>query len=90
AMATGLPVVSTRVGGVPELVQHGETGLLVDSGNPRQLADSLSELLKARDRRLAMGSRARTWAVEHHSLKNLVKRTEEVFLEAVKEAQERR
>ena len=36
AMAAGLPVVSTRVAGVPEIIEAGETGLLVDPGNPRQ------------------------------------------------------
>jgi glycosyltransferase involved in cell wall biosynthesis len=90
AMATGLPVVSTRVGGIPELVQHGETGLLVDPNNPEQLADSLAELLRNETRREAMGSKARTWAVAHYSLKNLVRRTEQVFLEAVREAEKRR
>src|SRR5206468_11016146 len=38
AMATGLPVVATRVGGVPEIVAHGRTGLLVEAGRPDELA----------------------------------------------------
>ena len=46
AMASGLPVVSTRVSGVPELVEDGETGLLAASGDAQDLAQCLERLLK--------------------------------------------
>lgn len=42
AMATGLPVVATRVGGIPEVVQQGRTGMLVPSGDAQALADALA------------------------------------------------
>jgi glycosyltransferase involved in cell wall biosynthesis len=45
AMAAALPVVTTRVGGNPELVVDGETGVLVEQANPRQLADAVTRLL---------------------------------------------
>lgn len=44
AMAAGLPVVASRVGGVPEQVSDGETGLLVEPGNPKELAAALHRL----------------------------------------------
>lgn len=45
AMASGLPVVSTRVGGVPHIVQHERTALLVSPGQPQEMADALLRLL---------------------------------------------
>jgi glycosyltransferase involved in cell wall biosynthesis len=46
AMAAGLPVVSTRLAAVPEMVQHGVTGLLVDEKQPERLAAAIAELLR--------------------------------------------
>jgi glycosyltransferase involved in cell wall biosynthesis len=46
AMAFGRPVVATRVGGIPELVQHGHTGLLVPPGDPVELADAIQWVLE--------------------------------------------
>jgi glycosyltransferase involved in cell wall biosynthesis len=60
AMASGLPVVSTRLAGVPDLVRSEQTGLLVEPGDPRALADALDRLLRddALRRRLAAAGRA--------------------------------
>jgi colanic acid/amylovoran biosynthesis glycosyltransferase len=59
AMAAGAPVVSTRVSGVPELIEHECEGLLVSPRNPRELADALARLLDdvALRRRLALAAR---------------------------------
>ena len=46
AMAAGVPVVATEVGGTPELITHGESGLLVPPGDPGRLADALIGLLE--------------------------------------------
>lgn len=59
AMAVGLPVVSTSVAGIPELVGHGRTGLLLPPGRPDLLADALSRLVASADLRIAMGRAGR-------------------------------
>jgi glycosyltransferase involved in cell wall biosynthesis len=61
AMVAGLPVVASRVGGVPELVAEGETGLLVAPGNSDELAAALKRVLADRElrRRLGTAGRAR-------------------------------
>ena len=59
AMAAGVPVVSSRVSGIPELVEHGKTGLLVESGDAAGLADAIERLLRdpAMCRELAVAAR---------------------------------
>ncbi len=66
AMACGLPVVATNVGAIPELVQEGVTGYLVRRGDPRQLAQALTELVRSPSRRAAMGRAGQQLAVEEH------------------------
>jgi 2-deoxystreptamine N-acetyl-D-glucosaminyltransferase/2-deoxystreptamine glucosyltransferase len=58
AMAAGLPVVATAVGGVPELVADGETGLLVPPGEVRTFAAALASLAGDPDRRHELGAAA--------------------------------
>lgn len=55
AMARGLPIVSTRVGGVDEVLSPGVNGLLVEQDDPDSLARALLELVRDGERRLAMG-----------------------------------
>jgi glycosyltransferase involved in cell wall biosynthesis len=59
AMAAGLPVVATRVGGVPEVVDDGHTGVLVPPSDPSALSESLIEIATRADLRETMGVRAR-------------------------------
>lgn len=60
AMAMGLPVVATRVGGPPEVVRHGVDGVLLPPRAPRAWARAIVELIGDPARRLEMGRRART------------------------------
>lgn len=65
AMAAGLPVVSTRVGAIPEVVQDGETGVLIAPGDGAALAGALATLIADADLRRRMGERGRQRAAEH-------------------------
>ena len=67
AMALGTPVVATAVGGVPEVVQHGVTGLLVEPGNEAALAGACLELARDRDRAQRLGAQARRVVAEEFS-----------------------
>jgi glycosyltransferase involved in cell wall biosynthesis len=63
AMASGRAVVATRVGGVPDLIDHERTGWLVPSGDGKALVRALGELTSDPERRRALGSAAREAAV---------------------------
>jgi len=62
AMACGRPVVAFRTSGLPELVEHGQTGLLADPFDPEGLAVGMSQILRDPPRARAMGDRARAQA----------------------------
>lgn len=69
AMAHGRPVVGTHVGGIPEMVVHQETGLLVPPRNPERLADALLRLLSDADLRTRLGQSARARCEQLFSLR---------------------
>lgn len=72
ASAAGLPVVATRVGGVPEVVGDGITGLLVPPGNAGAVAEAVSSLLNDPGLACSMGAEARRRAGEQFSADRLV------------------
>jgi glycosyltransferase involved in cell wall biosynthesis len=65
AMASGTPVVCSRLGGLPEVVRHGITGFLVEPGNTEELHERLSQLLHDPDLAARLGRNARKLALEH-------------------------
>ena len=68
AMAAGVPVVSTAVSGVPEVIHHGVTGLLAPAGDPQALADALEEMLADSELRRRLSGSAQAFAKENFSL----------------------
>lgn len=79
AMACGTPTVATRVGGVPDVVDDGETGLLVDHGDPDALAEAIGELLDDPKRRDAMGQAGRARVEERFTWGAVVDDLETVY-----------
>jgi glycosyltransferase involved in cell wall biosynthesis len=71
AMAAGLPIVATAVGGLPSVVDEGETGLLVPV-DEAALAAALARLERDRDKARAMGARAREVALDRYSHDRMV------------------
>ncbi len=65
AMAFGCPVVSTRAGGIPEIVVDGETGLLAEPGDPTSLARAIVELARDPAMRREMGRQGRARRAAH-------------------------
>jgi glycosyltransferase involved in cell wall biosynthesis len=67
AWSYGVPVVGCRSGGVPDVVEHGQDGLLVPFGNQALLALAIESLLDAPERRRAMGQRGRAKVEAHYT-----------------------
>ena len=85
AGAAETPVVASRVGGIPDVVDDGETGLLVQPRNPDALAAALLELIQSPERRQLMGATARAKIVPHYSLESMVQRIESIYEELLNE-----
>ncbi|HEX4837613.1 MAG TPA: glycosyltransferase family 4 protein [Solirubrobacteraceae bacterium] len=79
AMAMELPVVSTRITGVPELVQDGHTGLLVAPGRVDELADALERLLTDPSLRRELGARGRELVIEQFNTDRSAEQLAELF-----------
>jgi len=86
AGAAGLPVVATRVGGIPDIVDDGETGLLVPPRAPDELARAVLALVHSPERRCLMGAAARAKVVPHYSLQHMVQRIEAIYEELLNES----
>jgi len=71
AMATGLPVIATRVGGNPELVEDGVTGRLVAPQEPRGLTEAIAGYLEDSHLRAVHGKASRQRATEHFGLERM-------------------
>ena len=74
AMASALPVVSTTVGGIPELVDDGQTGVLVPPNDPLALTHAINALLDDPDTMRAMGARGRQRVKEHFTWDKVAQR----------------
>jgi glycosyltransferase involved in cell wall biosynthesis len=79
AMASGLPIVASRVGGVPEMIEPGKNGLLVAPANQTQLADACIRLLHTPDEALRLAQGGRDVAEARFNVRNQVQKLENIY-----------
>lgn len=83
AMCFGCPSVARRIGGIPEVVVDGSTGLLVDAANPETLAVAVGQLLEDNQLRAALGSAAKARATQHFSANAIIPQYEALYRRVV-------
>ena len=81
-MATGLPVVATRVGGTPEVIEDGVSGLLVAPKDPQALAKAILQLLRNQGLAKQMGRVAQERVRTQFSFERLLSDLDSLYLEA--------
>ncbi len=79
AMACGAPVVASRVGGIPEVVVDGQTGLLVPPDDPAELAKAIMSLADDQERAAAIGAMGRRWVAAEFSWAAIAAQTAELY-----------
>ncbi|MEW6387894.1 MAG: glycosyltransferase family 4 protein [Thermodesulfobacteriota bacterium] len=84
ASASGLPIIATRKGGIPEVVQEGLNGLLLDNyDDARELGEKILRLLQDRELAQRLGQQGRDWVCQNFSWKRIAARQEEVYDEVM-------
>lgn len=83
AMSCEVPVVATNVGGIPEVVIHGETGFLAELGDVDRMAEYSLEIIQNRDLRKKMAAAGRRRAVEHYDQSAIVPQYEHYYEEVL-------
>lgn len=81
AMEASLPVVATNVGGIPDVVNDGETGLLVPANNPERLSEALLKVLTNSTFAQLLGAQGRTRVEKHFNINDTVRKIETIYLE---------
>ncbi len=75
AQAVGVPVIASNVGGIPSLIEHGKTGILIEPESPSVLARDLMGLLGDEKRLREMGNAGREFALQHYGADTMVDKT---------------
>jgi glycosyltransferase involved in cell wall biosynthesis len=84
SMAAGIPVIASRLGGIPEVIEHGKSGLLVEPGNASALASAIQSLTENRELRLALVTEGRKKVKAKFSEKLMVKKVESIYRELMR------
>jgi colanic acid/amylovoran biosynthesis glycosyltransferase len=87
AQATGLPVVATRVGGIPECVDDNKTGILVDSRDSKAIAEKIQYLIENPELRWEMGEKGRKFAEENFDQEKIIERLIGIYRDVINDFQ---
>lgn len=79
AASVGLPTIATNVGGIPEIIEHGKTGLLVPAGNPEEIAKAISVYLENPAFAAELAKRAKEKVEKEFHARSMAMRTAEVY-----------
>ncbi len=83
AMACGTPVIAPRVGGIPEVVDDGVTGLLYNSSDMEDAVDKLSKMMRDHELRIQMGKNSRDQIINKFSVQKIVNQYDELYCELI-------
>jgi glycosyltransferase involved in cell wall biosynthesis len=83
AQIAGKPVIVSDAGGLPEMVEHGATGLISSAGDERALSLNIDYLLTHENYRESLGSNAKKWAISHWSIDTAVKNVLDIYQSAL-------
>lgn len=84
ALACGVPVVASDVGGIPSIIKHDVSGLLVEPANPMALAGAIMHVMEDRSLAIRLGKRGRQQVEEKFNLRQMALDIEKVYEEAIK------
>mgnify|MGYP002410566770 CR=1 FL=1 len=84
ASACGLPVIVSRVGGLPEVVQEGKTGIIVPPKDVNALVQALETLIKNKELRMSMGEAGRIFVQQHYDWEFCVDKMEQLYYQMIK------
>jgi glycosyltransferase involved in cell wall biosynthesis len=87
AMASEVPVVASKVGGIPEALNYGKAGILIEQKNPKQIIETVISLLSDNELRKSLGKKGRDWVVQNFSWDQLAKQMITIFLSSLKRQQ---
>ena len=81
AMAAGIPCVATNIGPIPEIIQNGKTGILVEPQNPNQIAEAILELRRDPEEASRIALEGKKYALEKFNVKNSIEKLSKLYEE---------
>ena len=83
SMVSGIPVIATNVGGIPELIKHGETGYLFKKSDYKALARHIINMVENPKKRMEMGRKARHFIMRYAYAPKIAKKKKSIFQELI-------